>query len=471
MKKFIIEDSFWNLFPNAKIGIVICNNIDNSIRDKEQYAEIILEAEKEVLKYLQDAEFSKNQVIKVWREALQKFKTKKGARSSIEALLKRVSNGNHIGTINPLVDIYNSISLRYALPCGGEDIDKFVGDVRLTTAVGNEEFIPLGTDENSPPYEGEIVYKDDKGAICRCWNWREAVRTMLTEDTNNAFLCIELTDESRVIEFQNALKDLSKKVQDNLGGASKISILDINNKELVIEWFEEDKEMNSFSYKDIYIEDGKRVLEVNILPEKSCNFDCIFCPIGRSQDKVDIQKSFDEMDSSLRELESRIENTKAELIFINSKGEAFVNDRIVDIIDLIKEKGIPVRLLSNGYLLGRDEYIEIANRCDEIIGEIKTITEEDFQKAQRPIDGYTLEEYISNMVSFNKQYKGNFIFEITIIKGYNDDEKSIQKLKNIIKEISPYKIIVSRMDDERFKKKLGITDERFEEISKILLNS
>lgn len=229
--------------------------------------------------------------------------------------------------------------------------------------------------------------------------------------------------------------------------------------------------MNSFSYKDIYIEDGKRVLEVNILPEKSCNFDCIFCPIGRSQDKVDIQKSFDEMDSSLRELESRIENTKAELIFINSKGEAFVNDRIGDIIDLIKEKGIPVRLLSNGYLLGRDEYIEIANRCDEVIGEIKTITEEDFQKAQRPIDGYTLEEYISNMVSFNKQYKGNFIFEITIIKGYNDDEKSIQKLKSIIKEISPYKIIVSRMDDERFKKKLGITDERFEEISKILLNS
>ncbi len=109
-----------------------------------------------------------------------------------------------------MVDIYNSISLRYALPCGGEDIDKFVGNVRLTTAVANEEFIPLGTDENSSPYEGEIVYKDDKGAICRCWNWREAVRTMLTENTKNAFLCIELTDEDRVIEFENALKHLEK---------------------------------------------------------------------------------------------------------------------------------------------------------------------------------------------------------------------------------------------------------------------
>lgn len=228
--------------------------------------------------------------------------------------------------------------------------------------------------------------------------------------------------------------------------------------------------MGGFSYKDIYIEDGRRVLEVNILPEKHCNFDCIFCPIGRSQNKVDTQKSFDKIDSSLIELESMIENTKAELIFINSKGEALVNDKIGDIVDLIKVKGLPVRLLSNGYLLGRDEYIKIANKCDEVVGEIKVITEEDFQKIQRPIEGYTLVEYISNMVSFNKQYKGKFIFEITIIKGYNDDEESIQKIKNIIKEISPNKIIIARIEDERFKKKLGITDERFEEISNALLN-
>ena len=228
--------------------------------------------------------------------------------------------------------------------------------------------------------------------------------------------------------------------------------------------------MGGFSYKDIYIEDGRRVLEMNILPEKYCNFDCIFCPIGRSQNKVDTQKSFDKIDSSLIELESRIENTKAELIFINSKGEALVNDKITDIVDIIKAKGLPVRLLSNGYLLGRDEYIKIANNCDEVIGEIKVITEEDFQKIQRPIAGYTLEEYISNMVSFNKQYKGKFIFEITIIKGYNDDEESIQKIKNIIEEISPNKIMIARMEDEKFKNKLGITDERFEEISNKLLN-
>lgn len=234
MKKFVIEDDFWNLFPNARIGIVACHGIDNSIKDKDKYKDMIYNSEKEALKYLNNAEFSSNEVIKVWREAFQKFKTKKGARSSIEALLKRVHNGNHLGTINPLVDIYNSISLRYGLPCGGEDIDTFAQDIRLTKAVGNENFVTLGTDENAPPYEGEIVYKDNEGAICRCFNWRESVRTMLTENTKNAFLCIELIDETRLKEFENALKDLAKTVQDNLGGTCEISILDINNKEVSI---------------------------------------------------------------------------------------------------------------------------------------------------------------------------------------------------------------------------------------------
>jgi len=234
MARFIIEDDFWSLFPHAKIGTVICQGIDNAIRDVDIYEKLLQEAEKEAHQFLSLEEFSSNPVISVWREAFQKFKTKKGARCSIEALLKRVKNGNQIGTINPLVDIYNSISLRYGLPCGGEDIDKFVGDIRLTQANGNEPFIPLGSDENASPYEGEVVYKDDEGAICRCWNWREAQRTMLTEKTKNAFLCIELIDETRSDEFHEALQELADLVSHHLGGRVKIEVLDRNNREITI---------------------------------------------------------------------------------------------------------------------------------------------------------------------------------------------------------------------------------------------
>ena len=74
------------------------------------------------------------------------------------------------------------------------------------------------------------------------------------------------------------------------------------------------------------------------------------------------------------------------------------------------------------------------------------------------------------MISFNKQYKGKFILEITILNGYNDSEEAIYMLKNFINELSPDKIIIEKMNDDRFKEKLGISDEEFHAISKALLD-
>lgn len=226
--------------------------------------------------------------------------------------------------------------------------------------------------------------------------------------------------------------------------------------------------MESLSYKELYTEGGKSILEINLLPEKYCNFDCIFCPIGRSKNKTDEQRAFNGFEEVLAELSNLIRDLKPDLIFINSKGEAFVNDKLKAAIQFIKSRNIRVKLLTNGYLLGQDKYKEIANFCDEIIGEIKVTTDEDFQKIQRPMEGYTLEEHVHNMVNFRKQYRGNFILEVTIIKGYNDSHQSIKQLKSIIESLSPSQVQVITIDYEPFKAKLGISKERLAEISGFL---
>jgi DNA/RNA-binding domain of Phe-tRNA-synthetase-like protein len=163
---------------------------------------------------LTDDTFRLNPVVDQWREALRKFKTKKGARSSIEALLKRVSQGKSFSPINPLVDIYNSISLKYGTPCGGENVDKMDGDLHLGMAKGGEGFRPLGDDEDSPALEGEIIYYDQTGAICRCMNWREAQRTMLTEDTTNAVMVIEAINDEQAKRSDDAIIELKQLCED-----------------------------------------------------------------------------------------------------------------------------------------------------------------------------------------------------------------------------------------------------------------
>ena len=225
MASFAIEPAFWELFPQAEIGIVVARGIDNAHESSEDVKAALVEANKAALAHVPDPTISKNPAVAVWREAFQQFKTKKGARCSIENLLKRVLKGNPVGSITSSVDIYNTVSLTHALPVGGEDIDAMAGDIRLGITEGGDAFRPLGEEEDAPTLEGELCYRDDAGAICRCWNWRDGVRTMLTESTTNAFLILESVDPARHDDLAAALDDLAARTKAALGGEMESHIV------------------------------------------------------------------------------------------------------------------------------------------------------------------------------------------------------------------------------------------------------
>lgn len=236
MLKFIITNEFWEVFPQAEIAVVLAKGINNTLPYSEPVRSeldgLLQKGSEEAAKFLTAEVFSENKVISVWRKAYQQFKTKKGVRCSIEALLKRVEKGSGVGTINPLVDIYNSVSLNYGLPCGGEDIDTFKGNLLLTKAEGGEHFLALGDADFDNALPGEIIYKDDEGAVCRCWNWRDGQRTMLTENTVNAFLIIESVDPDRKKDLIAAAASLAELTGKYLGGSVEIHHMDRENREI-----------------------------------------------------------------------------------------------------------------------------------------------------------------------------------------------------------------------------------------------
>lgn len=229
MAKFIVDTDFFNLFPEANLGVIIFNGIDNSGDSPEALQALLEESNSEANKFLTEPTLSENPVINVYREAFKKFPTKKGARASIEALLKRTSKGNPVRSINPLVDLYNAASLRYGLPFGAEDIETFVGDLHLGVSDSPLPFAPIGEEENQPTLPGEVCYFDEAGAICRCLNWRDGQRTMITEKTTKAFLVSELLDPSRRQALEEALHFLENEGARWLGGQATIAILDLEH--------------------------------------------------------------------------------------------------------------------------------------------------------------------------------------------------------------------------------------------------
>ena len=108
--------------------------------------------------------------------------------------------------------------------------------MRLTIAEGGEDFVTYGSEGKSePPSEGEVIYRDDFGAVCRCWNWREAERTMLTEDTVNAFMIIEAHNADSAVNMDAALDELKAMIETELGGTVSKHLAKADSPEVVIE--------------------------------------------------------------------------------------------------------------------------------------------------------------------------------------------------------------------------------------------
>ena len=232
--KLSATPEFFALFPDASIALVILRGIDNTRRGDE--AELLRAAQSSAAGRLAGAPLTEHPRIQCWRDAYRAFGAKpKDYPSSIENLLRRALKGEPLRSINPLVDLYNVVSLTHLLPAGGEDLDAIEGDILLTRASASEPEVKLlGENEARAPKPGEVIYKDDVGAICRRWNWKEADRTKLTESTRNAVLVLEALPPLLASELEAAARELERLVSERCGGEARVEILDRQRPEAAI---------------------------------------------------------------------------------------------------------------------------------------------------------------------------------------------------------------------------------------------
>lgn len=157
-----------------------------------------------------------------WAEVFKAFGAKaKRTPCSAEALRKRVLRDGTLPAIDPVVDLYNAISIRYALPVGGENIAAYAGKPRLVIADGSERFDTVKEGEvfYELPEPGEVIWRDDQGVTCRRWNWRQGVRTRLDASAQQMWFILESLPAMPLSALQQASNDLVSGLQQMMPGA------------------------------------------------------------------------------------------------------------------------------------------------------------------------------------------------------------------------------------------------------------
>jgi DNA/RNA-binding domain of Phe-tRNA-synthetase-like protein len=213
--RFEIEPTVFELFPGMHIPAVYAEGIDAAPAAGEielDWGKIWTETASTAAEH---GNAQSHPRVKPWRERFQAagFSGKKFP-SSIEAMLRRCLKNGEPFSINPLVDLYNIVSLKHLVPAGGFDVDELENerlDLRITRE--GDTFHALDSDEVETIPEGEIAYVTGSAILTRHFVWRQSKRALLTPRTTRAIFMAEVLGEVGEDVATRVQRDLLARVQ------------------------------------------------------------------------------------------------------------------------------------------------------------------------------------------------------------------------------------------------------------------
>jgi wyosine [tRNA(Phe)-imidazoG37] synthetase (radical SAM superfamily) len=216
-------------------------------------------------------------------------------------------------------------------------------------------------------------------------------------------------------------------------------------------------------------------LGVSLTPYKICDFDCIYCQLGRTRETTVARKEYIRTEEISNELKSWLQNNTEEAksldyITISGSGEPTLNIKIGEIIKEIKKvAACPVAVITNASLLNDIQVRQALLGADLIIPSLDAVSLEIFRQIDRPHRGIKIEDIINGLAALRKEFRGKIWLEVMIVKGVNDDLAQIRKLKDVIDKIIPDKIQINSPVRTTAEKNVFPADKRkLEKIKKIL---
>ena len=211
-------------------------------------------------------------------------------------------------------------------------------------------------------------------------------------------------------------------------------------------------------------------LGVDLIPSKTCTYDCLYCEVGRTTNKTTLIKPYVPVAEVLRELAEKLTQVHPDVITLSGSGEPTLYVDIDQVIAFIKDTTkIPVVLLTNGSLLWKEEVRNKVLKADLIMPTLSSAFEKTFRKIHKPEPGLILSQIIEGYVALRKVYNGQLILELFLLKGINDTQEELTALKEVIERINPDKVqlnTVVRPPSEP--QALALDNKRLEEIKEFL---
>ncbi|MBW2276873.1 MAG: radical SAM protein [Deltaproteobacteria bacterium] len=179
-------------------------------------------------------------------------------------------------------------------------------------------------------------------------------------------------------------------------------------------------------------------LGVDLVPHKTCPFDCIYCQLGETDQLIAETADFFDLETIIADVEEALDDEPLpDVITLAGSGEPTLYRSLGPLVDELHELApkVPVLLITNGSLLWRDEVAAAVMKVDILAPSLDAGDPETFQRINRPHTDVTFERVVQGLVDVTHAFDGEIRLEVMLIAGVNDGEASIEAIARVLETL------------------------------------
>jgi len=188
-------------------------------------------------------------------------------------------------------------------------------------------------------------------------------------------------------------------------------------------------------------------LGIDTIPLKTCNWNCVYCQLGRTHPVTNQRKDYYRPGDIVAEVRQALAAHQPDAIdwvtFVGS-GEPTLHASIGGLIRQVKTlTDLPVAVITNGSLLYLPEVRAALRAADAVMPTLDAGTQRLYRQINRPHPEVTFKRLLNGLIDFRREYTGQLWLEIMLVKGLNDTQEALQGIAAAVEHIHPDSVHLS----------------------------
>jgi wyosine [tRNA(Phe)-imidazoG37] synthetase (radical SAM superfamily) len=182
-------------------------------------------------------------------------------------------------------------------------------------------------------------------------------------------------------------------------------------------------------------------LGIDPVPLKTCNWNCVYCQLGRSRPMVNERLDYFPPEDILAEVKKAlIAHKPGEIDWVTfvGSGETTLHASIGWLIREVKVlTPLPVAVITNGALLYLPKMRAELSAADAVLPSLDAGNARLYRKINRPHPEVTFERLLDGLIAFREEYQGKLWVEVMLVRDLNDTEPALREIAAALQRIQP----------------------------------